>query len=74
MKRCVLVLLVWLALPVSSASAGTYDVLTCNAPGAGGVNHAWTFETFNASGQARRPTPPGSRSCPPASPCERGRS
>jgi hypothetical protein len=32
--------LAWVATP---ASAGTYDVLSCGAPGAGGVNRAWTL-------------------------------
>jgi hypothetical protein len=26
----------------AAAAAGTYDVVSCNAPGAGGVNGAWT--------------------------------
>ena len=52
MKRCVLVLLVFLALPVARASAGTYDVVACHAPGAEGRNASWTFETFNAAGKA----------------------
>jgi hypothetical protein len=26
----------------AAAAAGTYDVVSCNAPGAGGVNNAWT--------------------------------
>ena len=52
MKRCVLILLALLALPVAGASAGTYDVVSCNAPGSTGVNGAWSFETFNASGRA----------------------
>ena len=40
MKRCVLVLLVLLALPVAGASAGTYDVVSCHAPGADRRNRA----------------------------------
>ena len=31
----------WL-LPAQAAYAGSYDVVSCGAPGAGGVNRAWT--------------------------------
>src|SRR4051794_12599897 len=37
------------------ARAGTYDVVACTAPGGGGVNRAWTVETYNSSG---KPAPP----------------
>ena len=26
-----------------TASGGTYDVVSCNAPGAGGVNNSWSW-------------------------------
>ena len=52
--RCLLALAVVSALPVGSASAGTYDVVSCHAPGADMRNLAWAFETFNATG---RPAP-----------------
>ena len=51
MKRCVLVLLAFLLIPVGSASAGTYDVVACHAPGADMRNLSWAFETFNAAGK-----------------------
>jgi hypothetical protein len=38
------VALVALVLP-GAAVAGTYDVVACNAPGAGGVNSSWAYET-----------------------------
>ncbi len=42
MRRAwMLVLTVGLLWP-ATASAGTYDVVACNAPGAGGVNNSWT--------------------------------
>lgn len=36
-------------LAPAPAAAGTYDVVSCNAPGAGGVNNAWSgqFTSFN---------------------------
>jgi hypothetical protein len=36
-----------------AASAGTYDVVSCRAPGAGGVNAAWTpfLSSFNSTAQ-----------------------
>ena len=71
MKRCVLGLLALLVLPVAGASAGTYDVVACNAPGAGGVNAAWAFETFNASGRAA-PARARSRRCPLSPTSQRG--
>ena len=58
MKRVLLVLVVLFALPVGRASAGTYDVVSCHAPGAEMRNLAWTFETFNATG---KPAPPKDR-------------
>jgi hypothetical protein len=38
---------------VPSASAGTYDVVSCRAPGGGGVNSAWTplLSSFNSTTQ-----------------------
>ena len=30
---------------VPVAVAGTYDVVSCNAPGAGGVNNAWSWQS-----------------------------
>ena len=39
------------AVPVA-AHAGTYDVVTCNAPGAGGVNRSWTPEYTAFQGAA----------------------
>ena len=30
-----------LALPAASAWAGTYDVVSCKAPGADGINQSW---------------------------------
>jgi hypothetical protein len=45
-------------LPAGRASAGTYDVVSCHAPGAEMRNLAWTFETFNATD---KPAPPASR-------------
>jgi hypothetical protein len=42
-------LLVTLGLAVTSpaASAGTYDVVSCGAPGAGGINRAWQTMSFD---------------------------
>ena len=39
---------------VPTASAGTYDVVSCRAPGAGGVNSAWTplLSSLDGSQQA----------------------
>src|SRR5262249_10232333 len=37
------------------ARAGTYDVVACTAPGADGINRAWTVETYNSSGKAAPP-------------------
>jgi hypothetical protein len=43
MRRWIVVLVVLGALaPAASSQAGTYDVVSCGAPGAGGVNRAWT--------------------------------
>jgi hypothetical protein len=33
--------IVWVLLTVPSAAAGTYDVVSCGAPGANGINRAW---------------------------------
>ena len=51
MKRLLLALMVFLAVLTPSASAGTYDVVSCHAPGADMRNLAWAFETFNATGK-----------------------
>jgi hypothetical protein len=40
--RTVLVAAAAAMLWPAAATAGTYDVVSCNAPGAGGVNNAWT--------------------------------
>ena len=42
-----------LLVAVPSASAGTYNVVSCRAPGAGGVNAAWTplLDSFNHTTQ-----------------------
>ena len=45
-RRC------WPAVP--AASAGTYDVVSCGAPGAGGVNRAWRPEFGGFPPQRRR--------------------
>ena len=37
-----------------SAQAGTYDVVSCGAPGAGGVNRAWTNEIVGDRRQLQR--------------------
>src|SRR4051812_11026853 len=39
------------ALGAPAASAGTYEVVSCNAPGAGGVNNSWSWgvEAFGSS-------------------------
>jgi hypothetical protein len=47
----VLVAALLVVLP-ASAHAGTYDVLTCNVPGADGRNYAWTAEPYNSAGKA----------------------
>ena len=39
--RIVLVAAALTLLAPAVAQAGTYDVVSCRAPGAGGVNHAW---------------------------------
>ena len=46
---------------VPTASAGTYDVVSCGAPGAGGVNRAWRPECggFDLDGDHAHPA--GSR-------------
>jgi hypothetical protein len=38
----------------AAASAGTYDVVSCNTPGGdgGGINRAWTLDLFNRGGKA----------------------
>src|SRR3954454_20603961 len=38
-----LVVLATAGVGVPAASAGRYDVVTCNAPGAHGVNNAWSY-------------------------------
>ena len=40
-----------LILP-ATASAGTYDVLSCHIPGTEGRNLAWTVEPYNSAGKA----------------------
>ena len=62
------VLLVVLAMLAAAAPAhaGTYDVVSCGAPGANGVNRAWQV--------ARRSTTASSTSRPPARSSRRGRS
>jgi hypothetical protein len=54
-----------LILP-SAARAGTYDVVSCNTPlgEGGGINRAWTIETYNRAGKA---APPASSFSSPAS-------
>jgi hypothetical protein len=39
----------WFAPP---AHAGTYDVVSCQASGGGGINRAWTVEPYNSTGAA----------------------
>ena len=41
-------------LGAEAARAGSYDVVSCKAPGGGDINRAWTLETFNSAGK----TPP----------------
>jgi hypothetical protein len=38
--------LAWLGVP-APATAGTYDVVSCGAPGANGVNNAWQITPFD---------------------------
>ena len=38
-----------------AARAGTYDVVSCNAPGASGENRAWTLETVQQRAASRAP-------------------
>ena len=63
----------WLAvLPVVSARAGTYDVVSCAAPGGDGVNRAWTLEGYNTAGKGLPEAGsfavfPGNETCLPAS-------
>jgi hypothetical protein len=42
MRRTATAVLGLALLAPAPASAGTYDVVACNAPGAGGVNNSWT--------------------------------
>jgi hypothetical protein len=53
MRRTVIAALAAALLVPATASAGRYDVVACNAPGAGGVNHSWTgtATSFNAAPQ-----------------------
>jgi hypothetical protein len=53
-------------LPCAVARAGTYEVVACNAPGAGGANRSWTVEPYNAGGKA---APPASAFVIPAETC-----
>lgn len=46
-----LAVLVAALLFAPAAHAGTYDVVSCNGA-AGGINRAWTFETYSSSGRA----------------------
>lgn len=63
----------WLVvLPVASARAGTYDVVSCAAPGGDGVNRAWTLEGYNTAGKGLPEAGsfavfPGNETCLPAS-------
>src|SRR4051794_39040929 len=53
MKKALLVIVALLWAP-AAAHAGTYDVVSCNAPGAGGVNRSWA-PTYTAINQPPRP-------------------
>lgn len=39
----------WFAPP---AHAGSYDVVSCLAPGAGAINRSWSVETYDVAGRA----------------------
>ena len=57
MRRDAAFLAAWVAvlltvLSVAPARAGTYDVVSCNEPGANGENRSWTFEPYSAAGLA----------------------
>ena len=54
MRRAwMLVLAVGLLWP-ATASAGTYDVVACNAPGAGGVNNSWAGQATGFNERSSR--------------------
>jgi hypothetical protein len=56
-----LVVLATAAVGVPAASAGTYDVVSCGAPGAGGINRAWGGEASGfQSGSTNIPPDPSS--------------
>src|SRR5699024_5974463 len=57
-RLAALVAILLTVFAVADARAGTYDVVSCHAPGADMRNLAWTFETFNATG---KPAPPAQR-------------
>ena len=38
-------------LVAAPARAGTYEVVSCNAPGAAGENHSWALEPYNSAGK-----------------------
>jgi hypothetical protein len=46
-RRFIACLILLALLPARPASAGTYDVVACNAPGANGVNNSWTPSVGN---------------------------
>ncbi len=50
-----LVVLATVAVGVPAASAGRYDVVTCNAPGAHGVNNAWVYYVGTLDGSQPLP-------------------
>jgi hypothetical protein len=50
MRIAVLIAALALLAP-ASARAGTYDVVSCRAPGAGGVNHSLTYAPFSVDPQ-----------------------
>jgi hypothetical protein len=53
----------------AAASAGTYDVVSCGAPGAGGVNRAWqSYGNFDDAFTTSRQVAPTSRHGPSAVP------
>ena len=53
------------ALGVPAASAGTYDVVSCGAPGAGGVNRAWTpVSSARSTADSSRRDPSSSTTAP----------
>jgi hypothetical protein len=54
MRRALLLASAALLAAPAAADAGSYDVVSCNAPGAGGVNRAWVA-TYSAINQPPRP-------------------